>query len=259
MDIKSGGVTQRMRYVPAGKFTMGSGLDEWGRLPDEAILAPTTVAHGFWLADSPLTQGMYQAVMGADENHAVFNTASTPADVRARLPMENISYAHAVNFLARLGLSARLPTEAEYEFACRAGSSYMFSGTGRLSDMAWFWNEAQPSAAGPVAPGSVAAAPFAADSDIRILHELDPDQSDTARLVHPVKEKLPNAWGLFDMQGNVWEWCAGTSPDKPGDYRPARGGSWISIPQSCRAARDVWFPIEEQSWNLGMRFVIPAE
>jgi formylglycine-generating enzyme required for sulfatase activity len=61
------------------------------------------------------------------------------------------------------------------------------------------------------------------------------------------------------MQGNVWEWCAGASPDKPRDYHPVRGGSWLSIPQSCRAARNVWFPIEEQSWNLGMRICISAQ
>ena len=174
--------------------------------------------------------------------------------------MENISYAHAINFLSKLGLNSRLPNGAEYEYALRAGSTYMVTSTGRLSDMAWFWDEAHHDKPNTAAlTDAIAATPAADQSNIRILHELDTDTSDITRLPHPVKQKLPNAWGLYDMHGNVWEWCSGTSDSKPRDYHPAKGGSWISIPQSCRAARDAWLPTEQQAWNLGMRFILPAE
>jgi formylglycine-generating enzyme required for sulfatase activity len=95
--------------------------------------------------------------------------------------------------------------------------------------------------------------------NIRILNELETDRTPIARSTHPVKQKLPNKWGLYDMQGNVWEWCSGTSPEKPRDYHPLRGGSWISIPQSCRAAREAWAPVETESWNIGLRIIIPAQ
>ena len=258
MDIKSGGVTQRFRYIPPGHFTMGSGKDEWGRLPGEPLLEPVEIPRGFWLADSDVTQGLYEAVMGQDENHAAFRVSGNSAEVRLKLPIENVSYAHAVNFCNKFGVDARLPTEAEWEYACRAGSNFMYAGTGRLSDMAWFWDEARRDKNGNPANPAAPALDSNGEVDVRILHELETDPSNVTRLTHPVKEKLPNRWGLYDMQGNVWQWCSGTSPDKPRDYHPARGGSWISIPQSCRAARDVWFPIEQQSWNLGFRICITA-
>ncbi|HVT82340.1 MAG TPA: SUMF1/EgtB/PvdO family nonheme iron enzyme, partial [Phycisphaerae bacterium] len=257
MEIKSGNVTQRLRYIPPGNFTMGSAKDEWGRLPGEPILEPTAIPRGFWLGDSEVTQGLYEAVMGPAENRSAFRVSGSGAEVRVKLPVENISYAHAVNFLNKLGVEARLPSEAEWEYACRAGSNFMYSGTGRLSDMAWFWDEAKKAKDGST-PGTPAVNEHG-EVDVRILHELEMEQSDVARLTHPVKLKLPNHWGLYDMQGNVWEWCSGTSATQPRDYHAARGGSWLSIPQSCRAARDVWLPVEEQAWNLGMRICITAQ
>jgi formylglycine-generating enzyme len=258
VDVKAGGMTQRFRYVPAGRFIRGSARDEWGRLPSEPILEPTEISKGFWLSETTVTQGLYEAVMGASENHSTFRVSGNEAEVRLKLPVENVSYAHAVNFLTKLGLDSRLPTEAEWEYACRAGSNFMYAGTGRLSDMAWFWDEKRD-VNGQIPTASAPAVTDRGEVDVRILHELEMEQSTQARLTHPVKLKLPNAWGLYDMQGNVWQWCSGTSPDRPRDYHPVKGGSWISIPQSCRAARTTWLSVEQQSWNIGFRICISAQ
>lgn len=243
-DLRAGNTTLRFRYIPAppgNKFTMGSSKDEWGRLPGEPLLAETPIPAAFWLAETPITQQVWEGVLGTTENHSHFHGPN--------LPVENVSYAHAVNFAEKLGVEARLPTEAEWEYACRGGpgdpaspSGYMYSGTQRLSDMAWFWDERQD-----VSPDT-----------IRILHELETESATTPRSTHDIKTKLPNAFGLYNMHGNVWQWCSGTS-DKLKDYHPTRGGSWISIPQSCRAARSSWHPTEYQAWNLGLRILIPAK
>jgi formylglycine-generating enzyme required for sulfatase activity len=235
--MRAGGAIQRFRYIPAGKFTMGSARDEWARLPDEPILEPVEIKRAFWLSDAPVTQETWEGVMGKSENRSHFKGP--------KLPATNLSYAHAVNFLDKLGVDAKLPTAEQWEYACRAGSSDMYPVTGRLSDSSWFWDEA--------------AAPAGTSPEIRMLTELETDRTSVPRSTQVVKQKLPNKWGLYDMQGNVWEWCAGTSPNKPREFHMAKGGSWISIPQSCRAARTTWFPIEQQTWNVGLRILIPAQ
>jgi sulfatase modifying factor 1 len=235
-DLRAGGAVQRFRYIPPGTFDRGSSPSEWGRLPGEPLMVPTSIPQGFWLSDSPVTQQMWDGVMGTVEDHSHFHGPTLPAD--------SVSYAHAVNFLAKLGVDARLPTESEWEYACRAGTRDPYAGTGRLSDEGWAWDEAKSGTA---------------TEGFRILNELPLDPSGVNRSTHDVKKKLPNAWGLYDMQGNVWEWCSGTSPEKPHDYHVVRGGSWISIPQDCRAAREAWFPIEEEAWNVGLRILVPAQ
>ncbi|HVX86166.1 MAG TPA: SUMF1/EgtB/PvdO family nonheme iron enzyme [Phycisphaerae bacterium] len=241
MDVKAGGVMQRFRWIPPGNFAMGSPKDEWGRLPNEPILQPTTIARGFWLADCEVTQAMWNGVMGKGDNPSHFTGAN--------LPVDGVSYAHAVNFLRAMGLGARLPTEAEWEYACRAGGRDMYPGTGRLKDTAWFWDEAQDTRD---------------SSDIRILHDLE-TVSGGATGTHAVKGKLPNPWGLYDMQGNVWEWCepiagagAAQRSELARETKVLKGGSWLSIPQSCRPARSAAFGIEQGSWTFGMRVVIPG-
>jgi formylglycine-generating enzyme len=217
----------RLRYIPPGKSTIGSPLSEWGRLPDETAAHTEEISHGFWIAETPCTQEFYEAVMGSAANHSYFRGA--------KLPVEDVSYAHASNFCKTLGLNSRLPTETEWEYACRAGTTTPYAGTGRLADCGWYWDNGQ----NPDWPA----------------HVVGPE----GRTTHQVALKLANPFGLYDMQGNVWQWCQGERKIDSKEFHVARGGSWISIAQSCRAARTQWQNVEYATWNSGFRFVIPAE
>ena len=133
------------------------------------------------------------------------------------LPVGTLSWTDCQEFLKKLNSQApsgwrfALPTEAQWEYACRAGTTGAYGGTGRLEDMGWF-------------------------------------ESNSGRETHPVAQKKPNAWGLYDMHGNVWEWCsdwsgpypAGESTDPTGSasgrFRELRGGNSVSSAQECRSA-----------------------
>jgi hypothetical protein len=227
IELRIKETVMRLRYIPPGKCAIGSPLNEWGRLPDETVAHVEEIPHGFWIAQTPCTQEFYEAVVGASEDHSYFRGA--------KLPVENVSYAHASNFCKIIGLNARLPTETEWEYACRAGAATPYAGTGRLADSGWYWDNGQ----NPDWPERV----------------VGPE----GRTTHQVGLKLPNNFGLFDMQGNVWQWCQGERKIDNREYHVARGGSWISIAQSCRAARAQWQNVEYSTWNSGFRIVIPAE
>ena len=193
-------------WVPPGTFLMGSPASEKGRGTDE-LQHQVTISRGFWLGKNETTQGQYEAVMAA--NPSRFKEAGLQA------PVENVNWDDAQAFLQQLnqrstGRTYRLPTEAEWEYACRAGTTG--STYGSLGAIAWtFYTSGQKT--------------------------------------HPVGQKLPNAWGLFDMLGNVNEWCQDCYKD-PYDitqdtdpvgsptngYHAIRGGSWTSGTTQCRAA-----------------------
>ncbi len=193
------GVPVPMEFVriPAGSFLMGSPEDEQDRDSDETQ-REVTISQGFWMGKYEVTQGEWEAVMG--ENPSDF------ADCGARCPVERVSWHDVQEFIGRLnvqesgsGYAYRLPTEAEWEYAARAGTTG--ARYGELDAIAWW------------------------------------DGNSRGR-VHPVGEKRANAWGLHDMLGNVWEWTADwygeyplgqvTDPTGPstGSYRAVRGGSW---------------------------------
>jgi hypothetical protein len=236
MELRVGGVKHRFRYIGAGKFKAGSPKDEWGRQPDEPELKDTEIASGFWMGESEVSQELYEAVMGAGSVQSFFRGKALPAD--------NVSFQHAMAFVSKLGVAARLPTQEEFEYASRAGSSGPVSGTGRLSDMSWFWDDSQDQGGRGEGP---------------VLPELAALLGPTPRNTHPIKTKLPNAWGLYDMQGNLWEWCQGASSVHGQNWHVARGGGFNSIPESCRPARAAWFSTEHESWNIGFRVVVPAQ
>jgi formylglycine-generating enzyme required for sulfatase activity len=196
--------------IPAGTFLMGSGSEEEGD-EDEQPRHQVTISQPFYLQITPVTQGQWQRVMG--ENPSYFQECGEDC------PVENVSWNDAQEFIKKLNRLEktdryRLPTEAEWEYACRAGNtqSYCFGdGEAELGQYAWYADNSQKS-------------------------------------THPVGRLKPNAWGLYDMHGNVYEWCQdwyGEYPSGPvsdpkgpsaGEYRVLRGGSWDGEAGDVRSA-----------------------
>lgn len=219
-DLDVHGRKLRFRLIHAGSFWMGSPLDEVGRAADEDRHL-VTISRDFWLGDSEVTQEVYVAVIG-----------SSPSSFSgSAFPVESVSWNAVQEFLARLGgesgAPARLPTEAEWEYACRAGS------TGAAT--------------------------------------VDPEQVWSAALnlssPQPVRTRKPNAWGLYDMQGNVAEWVEdtygrfrrepATDPVATGGvHRIIRGGAWNMDASEARpAARGKALPTTAY-FHLGFRLAI---
>ena len=229
-----------MVWIPAGEFVMGSPTEETGRDPDESPQTRVVIPRGFWVGKCEVTQGDYQKLIGV-------NPSNETGD--ANRPVERVSWFDAMEYCKKLtqacetqgklpeGYGYRLPTEAEWEYACRAGTTARFgygedkSGT-QLGAYAW----------------------FSRNSD---------------SMTHPVGTKQPNAWGLFDMHGNVWEWCVDRWEDSlpggtitnsvriaSGRLRVARGGSWLYDAKACRSAnRDDYSPWDRCS-DIGFRVVL---
>jgi formylglycine-generating enzyme required for sulfatase activity len=215
-DLLSGGY----RLIPAGSFLMGSPEDEMGRRRHEEQHT-VEITQPFLLKTTPVTQAQWLAVMGNNPAHFQGDD---------RRPVEQVSWADAARFCetlsAQTGSPYRLPTEAEWEYVCRAGTT-----TARYGDtdaVAWY-------------------------------------RDNTNEATQPVGQKQPNAWGLYDMLGNVWEWCQdwyGDYPSEPqrdpqgsssGDGRVVRGGAWVHDAQYCRAAQRYNNPPTNRLFNFGFR------
>jgi hypothetical protein len=212
-----------MVWCPPGEFTMGSPLAEEGRFDDEKQVQ-VTLRRGYWLAKTECTQGQWQTVMGSSvsQQKAKVNSDGDATGMGSRQPMYFVSWEDAVEFCEKLnrespagaGWKWSLPSEAQWEYACRAGTTGPYAG--ELNKLAWYGDNADGT-------------------------------------THEVGTKAANEWGLHDMHGNVWEWCAdwygetlpgGTNPSGPaeGVGRVHRGGSWFDYAARCRAAyryRDV--------------------
>jgi formylglycine-generating enzyme required for sulfatase activity/tRNA A-37 threonylcarbamoyl transferase component Bud32 len=220
-DVEVAGVVFRMRWIPPGRFRMGSPEGEKGRFGDEGPQHEVTLTRGFWLAETPCTQRLWEAVTG--KNPSRFKDPNRP--------VEQVSWEDCQEFLKVVnernpGLRARLPTEAEWEYACRAGTETSIY-AGDLDSIAWY--------------------------------------SDNSHGTQPVAQKKPNDWGLYDMLGNVWEWCSDgygpysaepvKDPGGPnkGSKRVIRGGAWFEFARYVRcAARDARAP-GGRSGYLGFR------
>lgn len=216
------GARQVLRWIQPGTFTMGSPGNEKGRLNWE-VLHPVILSSGFWLAETTVTQALWQAVTGG-------NPSRFKGEHR---PVENVSWDDAQDFILQLNALAqalqpgyvfRLPSEAEWEYACRAGTQTPFNFDGAVSlDKA----------------------------NYRGIWEYDVDQWGQGALKQTaeVKSYPCNAWGLYEMHGNVWEWCRDywldqlppepvTDPSGPtsGAERVARGGSFSRVGGGVRSA-----------------------
>ena len=210
-----------------GSFMMGSTNGS-----DEKPVHQVTIKYSFYMGRFEVTQAQWQSVMG--NNPSSFK--GDLAEPYIKLPVEHVSWDDAQEFIRKLNemndaYRYRLPSEAEWEYACRAGTTGDYAGT--LNDMAW----------------------YAENSENR---------------THPVGQKQPNAWGLFDMHGNVWEWCEDwyheTYSGAPTDgsawlsggehkYRVLRGGSWNYY---ARSAIRVYFPPDWRNDAYGFRVVAVA-
>jgi formylglycine-generating enzyme required for sulfatase activity len=201
--VLTNSIGMKLKLLYPGRFTMGEGSDSH----------QVTLTKPFYLGVYQVTQEQYQKVMGRNPSHFK----------GARNPVESISWEDAIEFCRKLseipeekkaGQVYRLPTEAEWEYACRAGTTTNFSfgdGDSILFEYAWF-------------------------------------DENSAKKTHPVGDKKPNDWCLHDMHGNVWEWCADWYGDYPkgavtdpvgpveGSHRVLRGGSWILVAARCESA-----------------------
>jgi formylglycine-generating enzyme required for sulfatase activity len=229
-----------MVWIPPGTFVMGSPLSEADRGPDETQHT-VTLTHGFYMGKYAVTQGEYLAVVGV--NPSLFITQDwlgNPVAPDLNRPVEQVSWYDATNYCAlltaqeqaagrlRAGWVYQLPTEAQWEYACRAGTTTAFCyGDDLVSGMANFWGY----------DGYYASVGLIPNPDGTYL------QGTTT-----VGSYEPNAWGLYDVHGNVWEWCMDwygpyptgsvTDPTGPttGSTRVGRGGGWNDYAYYCRSA-----------------------
>jgi formylglycine-generating enzyme required for sulfatase activity len=235
-----------MVAIPSGKFTMGSPESEQDRYPDESPQHEVTV-QPFFIGKYPITQAQWRVIANKPQIERELNP--DPSDFKGdNRPVEQVSWEEAVEFCQRLsretGRDYRLPTEAEWEYACRAGTTTPFyfgrTITGKLVNY---------------------------DSDVIYLQERKvKGKGETT----PVSDFQPNAFGLYDMYGNVWEWCMdhwninyeGTPTDgsawlfdDKNANRLLRGGSWLTYPRNCRSAnRGRNTPVYRYS-DIGFRVV----
>ena len=228
--LLAGGVTMELVLIPAGKFMMGSDKGD----PDEKPVHEATISKPFYMSKTEVTQAQYQAVMGSNPSYFKGDD----------LPVESVSWDDAVEFCEKLsddkeGRDYRLPTEAEWEYACRGGTTTPFYTGGTISTE-------------------------------QANYVYGSGQKGTRRgKTTPVGRFPPNPFGLCDMHGNVWEWCSdwydknyyskspAVDPQGPatGSLRVVRGGSWRYNPRLCRSAYRGYDAPGRRYGNYGFRVV----
>ena len=233
---------QSFRYLLPGSFLMGSPPEESDRFKDEGPQHRVTLTEGFWMADTACTQGLWLAVLGGE------NPSHFQGD--PELPVERVSWDEVQQFLVKLqdllpqGTQAVLPTEAQWEYACRADTTTAFSFGDTISPVQVNYDGNYPYRGAP--------------------------QGEYREKTVPVKSLRANAWGLYQMHGNVWEWCADAMRDytqaavdnpsgatgQGADNHVVRGGSWYRDARSARSAQRIRYPRDYRGLHLGFRFAL---
>lgn len=221
------GIKYNMVWVDGGTFRMGATSEQGSEISDEKPVHSVTLS-GYYIGKTEVTQALWQAVMGSNPSYFEGDD----------LPVEQVSWDDCQEFIRKLnsltGQNFRLPTEAEWEFACRGGNNsrgYKYSGSNYIDNVAWY----------------------------------DGNSGDKT---HPVATKSPNELGIYDMSGNVWEWCADwygdyssgrqTNPKGPygGSYRVNRGGSWNYGAGYCRSSNRGYYCPADRGSYLGLRLAL---
>ncbi len=235
-----------MVAIPSGKFMMGSPDLEHDRYPDESPEHEVTV-QPFFIGKYPITQSQWRVIANTPEIERKLNPEPSHFKGDNR-PVEEVSWQEAVEFCQRLSRETkrdyRLPTEAEWEYACRAGTTTPFN-------------------FGKTIAGKLANY----DSDVTYLQERKVKSKEETT---PVGDFPPNAFGLYDLHGNVWEWCldnwhdnyegaptdgSAWLSDNEGARRLLRGGSWYYIPRFCRSATRYFNSPDNRNVIIGFRVV----
>ncbi len=230
LESVTNSIGMKLVLIPKGTFMMGSPESEPSLRKNESQ-HEVTISKDYYLGVTEVTQGQYEKVMGTNPSLRwmyELRSLEYPVVEVSWYPVDGVYWEDAVEFCKRLselpeekkaGRVYRLPTEAEWEYACRAGSTTAYSfgeSSESLGDYAWF-------------------------------------DKNSNQMTHPVGEKKPNAWGLYDMHGNVWEWCSDwrggypkgavsdpTGP-KEGSLRVYRGGGWAFDYVQGRSADRKWY------------------
>ena len=260
-EVFTNSLGMKFKWIGPGSFTMGSPTTEAGRAMDE-YQREVTISKGFYIQTTEVTQKQWSRLMG---NNPSYFTACGE-----NCPVENISWLDAQEFIKKLkakyNMNYDMPTEAEWEYACRAGSkAAIYTGPleilslnngPELDPIAWYGGN------------SCAGYNGADDCSERKGAQIRCQRCGT----QPVAKKRPNAWGLYDMLGNVWEWCsdwynnfpggyktgAVTDPRGPtiGTHRIIRGGGWFSGAAQCRSAFHDRSTPTVPSKGVGLRIII---
>jgi formylglycine-generating enzyme required for sulfatase activity len=223
------GVSFTMKLVEGGTFQMGATSEQGSEAESDEKPVHSVTLSNYYIGETEVTQALWQAVMGSNPSYFKGDN----------LPVENVSWNDCQEFIRKLnqktGKNFRLPTEAEWEYAARGGKKsrgYKYSGGNTLGSVAWYGDN-------------------------------------SGNKTHTVKTKSPNELGLYDMSGNVWEWCqdwygnynsgSQTNPQGPssGSSRALRGGGWDNIAWSCRvSSRYINYP-GIRFYYYGFRLALP--
>jgi formylglycine-generating enzyme required for sulfatase activity len=275
------GMTMEFVLIPAGSFNMGTPSSEKSWLNYDPISRLVRITRSFYMGKYEVTQGQWELIMGTtiqqqrDKCHAGMPLHG----VGSEFPMYYVSWDDAVEFCKKLGSGFRLPTEAEWEYACRAGSDTHFCygddpNCFQISWRAWYQKISDSTAndAGQNKPNAFHYGKFTSGDEPN-CYQLDQYawHKDNSFCANPVGKKKPNVWGLYDMHGNIGEWCAdwysnnsyymtSVDPTGPanGKHRVVRSGSWFSAPEQCRSAARIRHDPNLPSELLGFRIVLDS-